>query len=115
MEPSKGICEANEALSLTSGSVLIVPRQFGPTIRMEYFCAREATWSSSAAPSCPISLKPAEITMRPLTPSFPHSSVTAGTAAAGTTTTATSTLSGKSPIEGYDLTPLIEQSFGLTG
>ena len=46
----------------------MTPRQFGPTTRIPYRRAASSTWRSSAAPSAPTSLNPAEMMITPLTP-----------------------------------------------
>ena len=51
-------------------SGLITPRQLGPMMRMLPRRASAIIWRSSSAPSGPISLKPAEITIAPRTPLF---------------------------------------------
>src|SRR5262245_35772927 len=100
MDPSIGIFEAKDELKRVRCEVLMTPRQFGPTSRIEYFLAISAVSRSSLDPSSPTSLKPAEITTRALTPNLPHSSTTLGTAVAGTMMMARSAFSGRSRIDG---------------
>ncbi len=87
-------------LRLRGIEVLISPRQLGPWIRIPYFSAISKSFPSRTAPSCPVSLKPADMTTRALTPFIPHSSVTCSTLAAGIETTTRSTSPGTSRIEG---------------
>ncbi len=74
----------------------ITPRQLGPMTRMPAACAAARSCCSSAAPSGPISLKPAEITIAPRTPFSPHSAIKPGIEGGGVTITARSTSSGMS-------------------
>ena len=60
---------------------------------------------SSAAPSAPISLNPAEMMMAARTPASTHSPIRSGTVGAGVTTMARSTGSGTSPMRGWALIP----------
>ena len=91
-EPGRAMVVAKVAFRPESG--LITPRQLGPITRMSAACASSSTCRSSAAPSGPISLKPAEITMAPRTPFSPHSRMMPGMEGGGVTTTARSTCSG---------------------
>ncbi len=50
------------------------PRQFGPKILILYFLPIPTSSSSLFTPSPPISLNPADMTIKPLTPFLPHSS-----------------------------------------
>ena len=59
-----------------------MPRQFGPIIR-NLPRAISLIWRSSSFPVGPISRKPAEIIMAPLTPFSTHSLIMAGIVAAG--------------------------------
>jgi hypothetical protein len=97
-EPGRAMAVAKVAFIPESG--LITPRQLGPMMRMLAFCASTSNWRSMAAPSGPISLKPAEITIAPCTPLAPHSAISPGMEAGGVTTTARSTGSGISETEG---------------
>ncbi len=72
----------------------IMPRQLGPTMRMLPWRAIFRICCSSAAPSGPVSLKPAEMMIAAWTPTATHSSMTPGTVLAGVTMTARSTGSG---------------------
>jgi hypothetical protein len=111
--PGRAIAPAKVALSPDSG--LITPRQFGPITRILPRPASSRSCRSSAAPSAPTSLNPAEMTIAAGTPASTHSRMTPGAAGAGVTTTASSTRSGKAATLGYALTPRIEPRFGLTG
>ncbi len=51
----------------TAGSVLSIPMQLGPIIRIPEDRTRSRSSSSMAAPSSPVSEKPAEITTKPFT------------------------------------------------
>ena len=93
-EPGRAMVVANVALRPESG--LITPRQLGPTTRTLLACASASSCFSSSAPSGPISLNPAEITMAPRTPFWPHSRINPGMEGGGVTTTARSTCSGMS-------------------
>ena len=59
--PRGAMAAANVALRPLTG--LITPRQLGPMSRIRCRRASAATWRSSSAPSPPISLNPAEMTM----------------------------------------------------
>ncbi len=98
--PGRAGVGAKVALSRTPASVLITPMQFGPTIRTP--AARTVSHSrrSSAAPSSPVSAKPAVMVTIPRTPAARHSSTTGCTRSRGTMTTARSIGSGTSPIRG---------------
>jgi hypothetical protein len=74
---------AKVALSPEMG--FMTPRQLGPMTRMPKRRACSATASSSAAPSAPISLKPAEMTTVVGTPASPHSAMMPGIEGAGVT------------------------------
>ena len=92
--PKGGLACLSGGLKLQSKpfSRFVTPRQFGPTTLIPHFLALFTSFSSRSA--LPASLKPAEITMAPLTPFSPHSSITSGTNFAGTAITATSISSG---------------------
>ncbi len=112
--PSPGIEAAKLALSPRRGT--ISPRQFGPSTRRPSKAApRRATSASSAAPSAPVSRKPAEITATAPTPASPQAWTTSGTVAAGVQTTARSGVSGVSPTAAYACTPWIDSCPGFTG
>ncbi len=87
--PGRAIAPANVAFRPVSG--FVTPRQFGPMTRIRPRRACSRIWRSSAAPSGPISLKPAEMMMAPLTPASAHSPMMSGTVGAGVTMTARST------------------------
>ena len=90
--PGRAMPEAKVALRPVRG--LITPRQLGPTRRMPPRATCCFTSRSSATPSGPASLNPAEMTMAPCTRLSTHSRMMAGTLGAGVTTTARSTWSG---------------------
>ncbi|MBA7620704.1 hypothetical protein ES703_28058 [subsurface metagenome] len=75
--PASGIAGAKLRLSWLS--VLMIPRQLGPWTRIPYFLLISTSCFSRRAPSCPISLNPAEMTTRAFTPFSPHSSATPST------------------------------------
>ena len=66
-------------------------------------------------PSPPISLKPAVITINPLTLFFPQSSAIDNTLALGITNIAISISSGTSKMLLYTFSPKIESQLGLIG
>src|SRR5271157_4503090 len=94
---------------------LITPRLFGPMTRIRPRPAWSMIRRSSAAPSAPISLNPAEATMAARTPASTHSPIRSGTVGAGVATMARSTRSGTSPMRGWALIPSTLRRFGLTG
>src|SRR5579871_152714 len=112
-DPGRAMVVAKVAFNPVSGA--ITPRQLGPMTRTLPARASSRTCRSKAAPSGPISLNPAEITTAPRTPFSPHSRIIPGTEGGGVTTTARSTSSGISEIEGYAFTPNTLERFGLTG
>src|ERR1035441_752804 len=112
-DPGRATVVANVAFIPDSG--LITPRQFGPMMRIFAFCASTSSCRSSSAPSGPISLKPAEITIAPCTPFSPHSRISPGMEGGGVMITARSTDSGISEIVGYAFTPNPPGRLGLTG
>src|SRR5271157_3494986 len=89
--------------------------QLGPMTRMPPRRASLSNSCSSRAPSGPLSLKPAEITIAPVTPASTHSLITPGTVAAGVTTTARSIGSGADLMFLYALIPSTLGRFGLIG
>src|SRR5215204_2529457 len=101
--PGRAIAPAKVALRPVGG--FMTPRQLGPTILILPRLASSRTWRSSFAPSDPVSLKPAEIIMAPSTPASTHSRIISGTAGAGATMSARSTLAGTSETEGYAFMP----------
>ena len=111
--PASGV--ANVAWRRTAGSVLITPRQLGPSSRMPKRRAIRRAAADSAAPSGPDSAKPAEITITARTPLRPHSRTTSGTSAAGTTTTARSTGPSMASRDGWARTPATWSASRLTG
>ena len=97
--PGRGKYEGMIAYRL-DGLEHITPLQLGPATRMPPSDAASTSSSSSPFSSGPISPKPAAITSAVLT--FPaHSRITCGAFAGGSTTSARSTGSGTSAIEGY--------------
>ena len=97
-EPGRAIAPAKVALRPPGGRMM--PRQFGPTIRICPARASSRISCSNFTPSSPISLKPAEITTAPFTPASTHSRMMPGTVGAGVTMTARSTGSGTSVTDG---------------
>jgi hypothetical protein len=77
--------------------------------------ARARIRCSSATPSGPISLKPAEMTMAERMPRAAHSSMRAGTPGAGVTMTTRSIGPGADARSGYALIPRMLGRFGLIG
>ena len=113
--PGNDSGKAKVAFNLISGSVFATPRQFGPTIRIP---CRRATLSisvSTAAPDRPVSPKPAVMMVTARTPIEAASSITPGTADAGTATMARSTGSGTDKSAGNAGTPQTARAAGLTG
>src|SRR5271157_3535452 len=104
---------ATEAFRPVNG--LITPRLFGPMTRIRPRPAWSMIRRSSAAPSAPISLNPAEATMAARTPASTHSPIRSGTVGAGVATMARSTRSGTAPMRGWALIPSTLRRFGLTG
>ena len=92
--PCGGSVGASEALSRTSGSLLMSPKELGPTTRIPEPRARRTSSAWSRAPSLPSSANPDDTTRSDFTPASAHSSTTSSTAWAGTATTARSTGSG---------------------
>ncbi len=90
---------ANCPLRFTLGSVLMIPIQFGPIMRMPDSLQTRTSSCCSAAPSAPVSAKPDEITTRAWTPFWAHSFATVTTALAGTTMKARSTGPGHFSME----------------
>ena len=93
MRPSAGILRANEALRLTSGLVLMIPRQFGPISAIPYSAHSALSFASRSTPFGPTSRKPAEMTIAPRMPICPHCSSARWHTFAGNTMTARSTSS----------------------
>src|SRR3989344_859392 len=111
--PASGYPEANEALSLCE--VLIIPRQFGPRIRIWNLCAILRIRKSNRLPLGPASAKPAEIMTTKGILFVPQSRKTFGTIAAGTAMTARSIEPATSRTDAYVFLPSTERSFGLIG
>ncbi len=97
------------------GSVFTTPRQFGPTIRIPCLRATLSSSVSTAAPERPVSPKPAVMMVTARTPIEAASSITPGTAEAGTATTARSIGSGIDSSAGNAGTPQTARAAGLTG
>ena len=112
--PGGGTASLNVALSRSSGSLLITPRQLGPTSRMLCDRARSSISRWRAAPSAPISWNPDEITTAVRTPAAPASRSASSTRAAGTATMARSTCSGRSVKWADDATPATTAPLGCT-
>ena len=98
--PCGGSVGASEALSRTAGSLLISPKELGPTTRMPALRARRSSSACRRAPSRPSSAKPEDTTSRALTPASAHSSTTSSTAWAGTAMMARSTFPGTAATDG---------------
>ena len=113
--PRTGSTGANVAFMRTSGAVFTMPRQFGPITRMPLRRAVATMARSASLPLVPVSAKPAEMITTPNTCFCAHSSTTPGTRSAGTTTSATSTVSGTSRMLAYARTPATDTEVGLTG
>ncbi len=100
MLPGIGISFPKLAFIDTKESVLMIPKQFGPTREILYFLQISTVSFSSSIPLPPISLKPAEIIIADLTPFWPHSFMTEGVTSFGTMRTAKSMGSGMALIFG---------------
>src|SRR5581483_4941340 len=87
--PGRASGLANVAFNPRCGRMM--PMQFGPITRSFPLRAAARTWCSSATPSGPTSLKPADRMMEPGTPAFTHSSTIPGTVLAGVAMMARST------------------------
>ena len=111
-----GMSGDSDALSDRAGSVLMRPKELGPTIRIPDPRARRTSsaWSSSP-PAPPPSPKPALTMSRASTSAAAHSSTTLSTFSAGTAMTARSTWPGTSPIVSYAVRPRIFLALRLTG
>ena len=94
---------------------LITPRLSGPMTRIRPRPACSTIRCSSAAPSAPISLNPAEMTTTARTPASTHSPIRSGTIGAGVATMARSIGSSRSPMRGWVLIPSTLRRLGLTG
>jgi len=94
--PGGGKTGAKVASRLTARSVLSMPMQLGPTIRIPALRTASSSSRSITVPSSPVSENPAEMTTRVLTPLSAHSPTTETTNLAGITTMARSTGSGMS-------------------
>ena len=112
--PAGGIDGASEAFNRTSGSVLTMPKELGPTTRMPRACARRTRSRWRARPSSPVSANPLLTTTSPRTPARPQSSTTSATASAGTATTARSTSPGMSVTRVWLSTPCTSHASGFT-
>src|SRR5437867_8849329 len=113
-DPAGGQAGAKVASRLTAGSVLTTPMQLGPTMRIPRPRTNRASSFWAAAPSDPVSAKPAEITTTALTPRSAHSDTVIGTTAAGTATTARSTGSAIAPRDATVSIPATSPPWGLT-
>mmetsp|Transcript_47571 Transcript_47571/g.119767 ORF Transcript_47571/g.119767 Transcript_47571/m.119767 type:complete len:273 (+) Transcript_47571:1700-2518(+) len=92
--PSGVMTGLNDALRLMRG--VMMPRQLGPTMRTLCLAAMSVICLIRAAPSGPISPKPAVMMMAPGTPSSHTSCITSGTLRAGMVITTRSNFSGMS-------------------
>ena len=112
--PRGGMSLAKVALRRASGSVLMTPRQLGPTRRIPV--ARQISSSSRWArpPASPTSAKPADSTTSERTPDSPHSRATSRTPAPGTAITARSTGSGRSATRAWAGMPWTSDAERLT-
>ena len=111
--PRPAIVDANVAFRPDTG--LMTPRQLGPMRRMSWARACSTSARSSAAPSGPTSLNPAEMTMTFRQPARPHSATRSGIVAGGVTMTASSTRSGRSLTLGCAAIPSTDGRLGFTG
>ncbi len=112
--PGLGRVGATEALRLTAGSVLMMPKLLGPITRIPLARARRTTSCWSSTPSSPSSANPLLTTTAPLTPRSTHWASTSGTEAAGTVTTARSTGPGTSDTEAWATEPPTSKASRLT-
>src|SRR6185503_9966688 len=113
--PGAGSDGAKVALSRTDGSVLTIPRQFGPTRRRPLARASRTISACAAAPSLPVSARPEDrITAAP-TPAAAQSTTTSRTPYAGTATTARSTGAPIAVTDGYAVNRAISVACGFTG
>ncbi len=100
MFPAGGYTGEKVPFMLTFAEVLRSPRQLGPIMRIPASRTMSSNSRSRAAPSAPISEKPAEMTTIPRTPAETQSRATSSTCSAGTTMKARSTSSGTSDTRG---------------
>ena len=112
--PAGTSARANVPVSETSGALLTIPIEFGPTSRIPLCRQISSSSASRAAPSAPASAKPAVMTTSAATPASAHSRATSGTLSAGTATIARST-SPASLIVGAAAREPMKSAFGLTG
>ena len=96
IRPAGGTLGARVALSRVAGSVLMRPRQLGPSTRMPLARARATNVRWATAPAGPASAKPAASTISPWTPLAWHDATTSATDDAGTAMIARSTAPGTS-------------------
>ena len=114
MCPLAGVAAAKLAFRLIPGTMM--PRQFGPRIRMpSNFRCSWRTSSSSFRPSAPISRNPAEMITIPRVPASPHCRTIAGTVAAGVQITARSGACGRLGMSLYAWIPCTASRLELTG
>ncbi len=90
--PGRAMPAAKVAFSFAVGAM--TPRQFGPMMRIPAFRAVARMSCSSATPSGPTSLNPAEMMTTCFTPASAHSRTMAGTEVAGVTITTNSGICG---------------------
>ena len=112
--PGGGTVSENVALRRMAGSLVITPRQFGPTRRMLFSRATRTISRCMAAPSGPSSASPDEMTTTAETPASAASWTAARTRAAGTATIARSTCAGTRVSRGKAGIPSIEETSGWT-
>ncbi len=115
IRPGAGSRGANVALSRTAGSVLAMPRQFGPTTRMPPVCARRISSACAAAPAGPASAKPALTTTSACSPARAASSTTSSIFSGGTATTARSSGTPASAARATAPRPPTRAALGWTG
>src|SRR5690606_12117461 len=113
--PARGGSGAKLASSLTFGSVLMTPRQFGPTSRIPAERAIRTSSAWLACPAAPVSENPAVSTTAARVPAWVASLSTPATWSAGTAITTSSAGPGNSERDGYAGTPAITEARGLTG
>ena len=110
--PGQRIERAKVAFIRTSGSVLITPRQFGPTIRIPCLRATLSICGLDRGAGAPRLAEAAVMIVTARTPIEAASSITPGTADAGTATTARSTGSGIDNSAGNAGTPQTARAEG---
>ena len=112
--PSIGVVGENVAFSAIAGSVLMIPMQLGPIMRIPAARTFARISSSRTRPAVPVSPNPALMTTSALTPFAMQSSTTPLTPAHGTQITARSTSPGMAVTVGNAGTPSIDEAYGCT-